>query len=143
MFDFIHSEKFKKLVRYVIIGGCTTAVNYIMMWILFYKAGVEYNLANAISIISSIVFAYVANKLVVFRSHVRGAGALAKEALSFFASRGVTFLLELGLPFLIHTIWQLDEQQWGMITKAGVMVLVLVLNFVFSQFIVFKGGEKE
>lgn len=138
----LQNEKFMKLVRYGIVGVCTTAVNYAVMWLLFYRAGVEYNLANGISIISSIIFAYVANKLVVFRSHVSGAAALAREALSFFGSRAVTFLLELGIPFFIHTVGQVDENKWGMITKVAVNVIVLVLNFVFSQFLVFKGGKK-
>lgn len=143
MKEFLKSEKFLKLVRYGIVGVCTTAVNYVVMWLLFYRMELDYNLANAISITASIIFAYVANKLVVFRSHVRGAAALVREALSFFGSRAFTFLLELGIPFLIHTVGHVDENKWGMITKVAVNVIVLVLNFVFSQFIVFKGGKKS
>ncbi len=140
---FIKSEKFWKLVRYGVVGVCTTAVNYVLFWLLCYKCGVELNLANAIAIVASVVFAYVANKLFVFRSHVKGAGALAKEAASFFASRAVTALLEWGVMFALnHFIGLEDDSLWGMTAKLGVNVVVLVLNFVFSQFFVFKGEKK-
>ena len=76
MKEFLKSEKFKKLVRYVVVGACTTAVNYLLFWLLCYKLGVEFDIANAIAIVASVVFAYVTNKLFVFRSHVDGTAAL-------------------------------------------------------------------
>lgn len=143
MKEFLKSEKFKKLVRYGIVGVCTTAVNYALLWLLFYQLHIDYDVANAIAIVSSVLFAYVANKLFVFRSHTGSRGALVREAVSFFASRAVTALLEWGLGFVIHTLIGVDENRWGMVSKVAINVLVLVLNFVFSQVFVFRGKGKK
>ncbi len=141
---FIKSDKFRKLVRYGVVGVCTTAVNYVLFWLLCYKLSVELNLANAIAIVASVVFAYVTNKLFVFRSHVHGAGALAREAISFFASRAFTAVLEWAVMFAVNKIVGLeDDSLWGMVAKLGINVVVLILNYVFSQFFVFKEGKNE
>lgn len=139
---FIKSEKFLKLVRYGVVGVCTTAVNYVLFWLLCYKLGVELNVANAIAIVASVVFAYITNKLFVFRSHVSGAGALAREAVSFFASRAFTAVLEWAVMFAVDKFVGLEDSLWGMVTKVAINVVVLILNFVFSQFFVFKGEKK-
>ena len=129
-------------MRYGVVGVCTTAVNYVLFWLLCYKLGVELNVANAAAIVASIVFAYVTNKLFVFRSHVRGAGALAREAVSFFASRAFTAVLEWAVMFAVDKFVGLEDSLWGMVTKVAINVVVLILNFVFSQFFVFKGEKK-
>lgn len=139
---FIKSEKFWKLVRYGVVGVCTTAVNYVLFWLLCYKMDIELNVANAVAIVASIIFAYVTNKLFVFRSHVSGAGALAREAVSFFASRAFTAVLEWAVMFAVDKFVGLEDSLWGMVTKVAINVVVLILNFVFSQFFVFKGEKK-
>lgn len=139
---FIKSEKFWKLVRYGVVGVCTTAVNYVLFWLLCYKMDIELNVANAVAIVASIIFAYVTNKLFVFRSHVSGTGALAREAVSFFASRAFTAVLEWAVMFAVDKFIGLEDSLWGMVTKVAINVVVLILNFVFSQFFVFKGEKK-
>lgn len=139
---FIKSDKFWKLVRYGVVGVCTTAVNYVLFWLLCYKLGVELNTANAIAIVASIIFAYITNKLFVFRSHVSGAKALAREVVSFFASRAFTAVLEWAVMFAVDKFIGLEDSLWGMVTKVAINVVVLILNFVFSQFFVFKGDKK-
>lgn len=139
---FIKSDKFWKLVRYGVVGVCTTAVNYVLFWLLCYKLDVELNTANAIAIVASVVFAYVTNKLFVFKSHVHGAVALAREAISFFASRAFTAVLEWAVMYAVNKFVGLEESLWGMVTKIAINVVVLILNFVFSQFFVFKGEKK-
>lgn len=134
----LKDDRVRELIRYVIIGGFTTAVNYAALWVLFYKLSIDYNVSNAVAIFLSVVFAYIANKLVVFRSHTRNARSLAREAGTFFASRAVTMTLEWGTLFLIHTPFGVDEQIYGMYTKIGVNVIVLIINFILSKKVVFR-----
>ena len=143
MKEFLKSEKFWKFVRYAAVGVVTTLTNYGMLWLLFYGARMNYDVANAIAIASSIIVAYVLNKLFVFRSHVDSMGALVKEAVAFVASRAVTGLLEWGSAYLIHNVFGVDEEQWGMVTKIGTNVVVIILNYVFAQVFVFKGEKKK
>ena len=53
------------VVRYVFFGGCTTLVNLVSFFLLR-QAGVQRDLANVISIILAILFAYVVNSKFVF-----------------------------------------------------------------------------
>ena len=48
------------VIRYIFFGGCTTMVNLVSFFILR-KLKVELNIANIISIILAILFAYVVN----------------------------------------------------------------------------------
>ena len=54
------------VVRYVFFGGCTTLVNLISFYVLR-KLRVGLNIANVISIILAILFAYVVNSRFVFQ----------------------------------------------------------------------------
>ena len=56
------------VVRYVFFGGCTTLVNLVSFF-LMRPAGVQRDLANVISIILAILFAYVVNSKFVFQEH--------------------------------------------------------------------------
>ena len=143
MMEFLKSEKFWKLVRYVLVGAVTTLTNYLMLWVLFYRIHMNYDVANAIAIATSIAVAYVLNKLFVFRSHVDSFGALVRETVAFVASRAITGILEWGSAYLIHNVFGMDEEQWGMVTKIGTNVVVIILNYVFAQLFVFKGEKKK
>ena len=54
------------VVRYVFFGGCTTLVNLVSFFLLR-QAGVQRDLANVISIILAILYAYVVNSKFVFQ----------------------------------------------------------------------------
>ena len=58
------------VVRYVFFGGCTTLVNLVSFFLLR-QAGVQRDLANVISIILAILFAYVVNSKFVFQDKMR------------------------------------------------------------------------
>ena len=59
------------VVRYVFFGGCTTVVNLVSFFILR-QVGVQRDVANVISIILAILFAYVVNSKYVFQDKCDG-----------------------------------------------------------------------
>ncbi|MBO4830907.1 MAG: GtrA family protein [Oscillospiraceae bacterium] len=121
-------------VRYVVIGACTTAVSVGLVALLTKVFHWEDNLSNIVSIIAAVIFAYVANKIFVFRSHTDSFGALAAEALKFFAGRAVTMLVEVfGVVFFDSVLGQ-DV----VVAKVETQILVLVGNYLISRFIVFR-----
>ena len=121
-------------VRYVVIGACTTAVSVGLVALLTKVFHWEDNLSNIVSIIAAVIFAYVANKIFVFRSHTDSFGALAAEALKFFAGRAVTMLVEVfGVVFFDSVLGQ-DI----VVAKVETQILVLVSNYLISRFIVFR-----
>ena len=126
-------------VRYVVIGACTTAVSVGLVALLTKVFHWEDNLSNIVSIIAAVIFAYVANKIFVFRSHTDSFGALAAEALKFFAGRAVTMLVEVfGVVFFDSVLGQ-DV----VVAKVETQILVLVGNYLISRFIVFRNKPQR
>lgn len=136
-------NKIKKLlgngqaVRYIIIGVCTTLVNFICFATFTELFKIEVTLSNIISIIISILFAYVANKLFVFRSHQKTLSGLFFEFVKFIAARGITMLVEVGGVYLLFNILGIHE----LIAKLFTQVVVIIGNYFISKLIVFKGKK--
>ena len=137
MIKIFGSERFRELIRYGIIGVCTTAVNFAVFFLL--RPVLQVDAANVIAIVSSVLFAYITNKLFVFRSRAKNFKALIAECGSFFSSRAFTMMLEFaGVAALRFII--LDWQ-----AKIIFNVVVIVLNYILSKKIVFRdrGNEKK
>lgn len=121
-------------MRYLIAGGCTTAVNLVTFFLLRVITPISRNTCNAIAIAMAIAFAYLANKFFVFQSKKKGAYATIVEAIQFVGARLVSMIVEiLGFAILCDT-FRMHE----LVSKLLVQVIVLVLNYVFSKLIVFK-----
>ena len=142
LWNWFLTDKIQELFRYCVIGALTTLVSFGTLWIFVHLAGMDANLANILSIICAVLFAYVTNKLFVFRSHSADLNALFREAVAFFAARGVSMLVEAGGFSLLYELLHLNE----MVAKLIISVVVLILNYVLSKWIVFrkkKDGEHE
>lgn len=129
-------RRHKRLVDYIFFGGLTTLVNVVPFFVLEKGLGWSYLVANAISIILSILFAYVTNKIWVFNSRTTNVLALAREFLSFLLFRALSGLMDMAL------MWLLVD---GLATPTGLaklatQVMVVVLNYIFSKFFVFRSN---
>lgn len=140
--------KYKELITYVIFGGLTTLVNFIAFYIFTQILGDKlYLLNNAIAWVVSVVFAYVTNKLFVFESKSWDLKLVVKESIEFIGARVFSFLIEEGgmllfisvLGFGDVTLNILDFAITGqLITKLILAVIVVIMNYFFSKFIIFK-----
>jgi putative flippase GtrA len=125
-------------ILYVIVGGLTTLVNYAAFTIFINVFGVDLASSSIIGIGISILFAYVMNKRFVFRSKCRTRAELGLEFLKFTGSRVLTSLIEhYGLLFLVFKLGQ--HQQ---VAKIEAIVVVIILNYIISKFIVFSKTKK-
>ena len=77
------------VVRYVFFGGCTTLVNLVSFYGLR-KAGTELMIANTISIILAILFAYVVNSRYVFHDNCETLKDHIRPFLKFISARILT-----------------------------------------------------
>lgn len=73
-------------ISYLICGFLTTAVDF-GIYGLLRETGLSVELAQAMSWLAAVLFAYVVNKLVVFRNFNMRPLYLAKEAGAFVAAR--------------------------------------------------------
>lgn len=135
--------KYRELIMYVIIGGCTTLVNWIVYAVLT-AAGAGMTAANGAAWVCAVIFAFFANKLIVFESRSFRPAVVIKEALKFVGSRVLTGLIEIFLPSLLFRAG-LDMDILGIegaAAKLTVSVTVIVLNYVFGKLVVFTKRDK-
>lgn len=129
-------RKYRELIAYVIVGGMTTVVSmalyYGSTWtFLDGSDALQVQIANVISWVGAVAFAYVTNRVFVFQSHNT---AVFREIVSFVSSRVLTLLLDMGCMWLLVTALGVDHR----IAKLVSMVLVTVGNYVISKLLVFK-----
>lgn len=126
----------KEIINYLIVGGWTTVVSLTVYYgcvltFLDPQNPVQLQAANVISWIAAVTFAYFTNRKYVFES--KNSGVL-KEAASFYASRGASLLLDMGCMFLMVTVCGISDK----IAKLVVQVIVTVVNYILSKFLVFR-----
>ena len=111
-------------IRYLFFGGLTTLVNLGMFALLKGPCGIDYKISNFFSVAIAICFAFVVNKLYEF--------------IKFVLGRLVTMAVEVGgVPFCVEIIHQPQ-----MIAKLETQVIVTIVNYFISKFLVFKSQKK-
>ncbi len=141
--------KYKEVIMYLIFGVLTTVVSW-LTYALFTKIIPDFSIgsftdmkiavANVLSWICAVVFAFITNKLWVFDSKSWKFSLVMKELWLFVVARLLTGVIEwVGVPLLVmaglnQTIFGIE----GMVSKVLVSVIVVILNYVFSKLIVFR-----
>lgn len=133
-------KKHREIVNYLVFGGLTTLVSLGTYALFVDLCGLPILAGKALSWVCAVTFAFVTNKLWVFFSRRTDGKTVLREAVRFFASRGATGVVEFaGLPLLMKL--GLD-QAWlgveGFAANVVVTVVVIVLNYVLSKFLVFR-----
>jgi len=134
--------QYEELIRYIIVGGLTTGLNYaayVLLFLLLQGVPGDYQIANAIAFVIAVIFAYFANKKAVFHTETRDARDAAREAGSFFLMRLLSYGMEAGLLELLVKGWGVHE----LIAKIPVGVLVVLLNYVFSKLFIFRKPKEN
>ena len=123
----------REMIAYLISGVLTTAVNWVLYWLLVERLGMEELSGNALDWVLTVAFAYAVNAMWVFRSKFTGWAAEGKKIFRFYAARFLTFLVEEGgILFFVKTLhWN------GLVVKAVLAVIVIILNYIFSKIFVF------
>lgn len=145
--------KYKELITYVIFGVLTTLVNFFAFWLFTKILGEElYLINNAIAWVVGVIFAYITNKLFVFESKSWDLKVVTKEITGFLGARIFSFLVEEGGMFLFITVLGLGEKSLTIlnltitgqfVVKILLAVIVVVMNYVFSKFFIFKSSENR
>ena len=148
-------DKIKKIlnretVLYIIFGVATTAVNYVVFYLLY---NILWNqsrslAANAAAFVAAVIFAFVVNKLFVFESKSWSADTLKREIPSFLAARIGSFGIEEAGLFLCEKVLKLGgviaitlggvALDWITVAKVALAFVVVALNYVFCKLFIFK-----
>lgn len=139
--------KFKKLykgyeeiINYLIVGILTTLVSLVSKWALLFtildpKNAVQLQTAVIISWILAVTFAYITNKVFVFKSKDKN---ILKELILFFIARLFTLGFEMFIMYFFVTCLKLDSDIWVFILTIISQILIMLFNYIFSKLIIFK-----
>lgn len=132
--------KYKELINYLIVGVLTTVVSLgtyygCVLTFLDPQSAVQLQIANILSWIAAVTFAYFTNRKYVFESTNSN---MMQEAVKFYASRLSTLGMDMVIMFVGVTWLGFSDK----IMKLVVQVVVTIANYVISKFLVFKKEEK-
>lgn len=123
-------EKFQKvrIIRFLIVGGCSTGIDFVLYYLL--SSNLPITISKAISMITSSVFSYFANKIFTF-------GNKEKTDAGYLVRFYIVFLLNLGTnigvnSFLFHVSGH-KFIAFIFATAAGMTV-----NYLGQRFFVFR-----
>ena len=134
--------KYKEIINYLIFGVLTTVVAVgsklaLLATVLDQKNGLQLQIAELISWVLAVLFAYITNKKFVFKSNKKGSKAL-REAFDFVKGRVATQLVQMFIMWFFVTFLKLNSNTWVVIFTLVCQVMQIVLNYVISKFLVFK-----
>ncbi len=131
-------KKYKEIILYLIVGVLTTAISFFVQWIFKDVIVLPYAfIATTIAWVVSVLFAFFANKLIVFESKEKKGFFI--ELVLFYGSRLLTGLVEIGVMALFVDVLSLSY--WAV--KIVINIVIIVLNYILSKFIVFRKNKKE
>lgn len=125
--------------NYLIVGFLTTIVSLVTYFVctctfLDSKVEIELQIANVISWIFAVTFAYFTNRIFVFKSKEKN---MVKEASKFVGSRILSLLMDMLTMFIIVSVLHLNDK----IGKLVSQVIVTVANYFLSKLLVFKKSK--
>lgn len=129
-------NKYQEITNYLVVGVLTTVVSLATYYIcvltfLNPENALQLQIANIISWGCAVLFAYVTNKIFVFKSNNKN---IIKEFASFVSARVLTLVIDMLIMFVMVTAMGINDK----ISKLIVQVVITILNYVFSKLFVFK-----
>lgn len=130
-------KKYKDVIPYLFFGVCTTLVNVLSYWICAHPLSMNVLVSTVIAWILAVLFAYITNRKWVFHSEAVSKKEIAKEVVYFFACRLATGIVDWCCMLIF-----VDLLRWNdVFIKFAANVLVIILNYIASKLIVFKGKK--
>jgi len=128
-------KRYREQMLYLVFGVLTTAVDIVSFMLLLRLLPTMTSTVPAVaSWIIAVSFAYFTNRKWVFRTQFTGIHALFREATLFYTARVFSLLLTVSIMWLFVDLKGCSAD----ITKLASGVLVVIMNYVFSKFWVFK-----
>ena len=133
--------KYKEIIIYLIFGILTTIISLLTYYLLTYtilnsEKPLELQIANIISWITCVTFAYITNRKYVFNSQNTN---IIKEIIKFYTSRLSTLFLDMLFMYILVTKLNLNDK----IIKIIIQFIIIILNYILSKILVFKSKENQ
>ena len=130
----IFLKKYSEVISYLFFGVLTTLINLVTFWILSTVFNLETIAATVAAWIIAVAFAFITNKICVFKSKTKTNQETTKEAVMFVIARLVTLGIEVFLMWFMVDNFKQDKLIWKLLCN----IITVILNYLFSKLIVFK-----
>ena len=129
-------KQYKEIARYLIVGGLTTVVSLGIYYVCVLTAlnphsALQLQVANILSWIAAVTFAYIMSRIFVFQSKCK---EWLREAIAFYSSRLITLFMDMLIMFVMVTVCKQNDK----LAKLVVQVVVTVANYIFRKWFVFR-----
>jgi len=124
----------KHYLQYLVIGFLTTVISFGSFWVLIEQVKFQPNWANIISVMLAVAFAYIANKVVVFRSKCSDLRVLVLEIFRFILTRIIAIIVEIVGVYLLYSIFSMS----AILAKIYISVIIIVINYLSFKHLVFR-----
>lgn len=128
-------KKYKEQINYIVVGGMTTLVNFVIYAIDMYF-GMDMMINLVVSWVVAVIFAYVTNRIIVFESKENN---ILHEFTKFVSSRIASLLIEMLLMKICVDFIGIKEY----LAKVGVAIVVVIVNYVLSKLWVFSKNNDD
>ena len=128
----------REIIAYVFFGALTTLVNYIVylfMAIFFEKSVIP----TVIAWVVAVIFAYITNRLWVFKSDAKSKKAVFLEITSFFLARAFSGVIDIAVMWAFVDKIGFNDTIFKLISN----VFVIVFNYVAGKWFVFQKEEEK
>lgn len=128
----------KEIILYLIFGVLTTVVSLLTYYIctitfLNPNNAIEIQIANILSWITCVTFAFFTNRKYVFESKED----IKKEGIKFYISRLSALLIDVVMIFIFVSLLKINDK----IIKLVNQVIIIIFNYIASKLFVFKKGK--
>ena len=132
-------KKYEEIINYLIVGVLTTVVSlgtYFLVTNTFLEPSneIELQIANIISWVLAVAFAYFTNRIFVFKSKNQNK---IKEALSFVLARIFSLFIDMLTVYILVSLLHYNDG----ISKIATQVIIIIVNYVLSKLIVFRKSK--
>jgi len=128
-----------ELFSYLFFGALTTLVNFFSYIFFVEHFHLDYKFATSLSWVLSVVFAFYTNKKYVFKSLKNNLKTVKKELFLFFAIRLISYFIDILGMIICVAFLNIND----LIAKVVVNIIIIVLNYAASKYVVFKTVTKE
>ena len=132
-------RKHHQIISYLFFGVCTTILNMAVYAMLYEWLGISNVESTTIAWLLAVLFAYVTNKTLVFKSKRENKTQQLTEFVSFFACRAITGLLDIAIMFISVDYMGWNALVWKLISN----IIVTVANYIASKFWIFQAKSKK
>jgi putative flippase GtrA len=130
-------KKYRQIILYLIFGALTTLINIVAYWVFAHPLSLGTLASTILAWLTSVFFAFFTNKSIVFES--KGKKRFFFELATFLGARVFTGVLDLGIMFLFVDVLLFNDMAIKIISN----IVVIVLNYILSKFIIFKKKDEN